>query len=325
VPLPKKMMERAVTSIESGDLKDLNKLYDEINKFDDTYLSLNRGKFRPALPEETPPGAIWAQVDETTGKVFPVFPQSGMEIESTKEGGWRVIQGPGAGQAQTKAAAQKEAREIADLRSYKSVLGSSVQALGKIDEVLSENPVFAAAQGILSRALPATEEGQLSVMFENMRNETSKATLFELKEITGAVGQTTEKEWPRYESRFGKIEIGMEPKQLKDTIKLNTLNSFEAVYGSPDKMIKLLKDDKATQEQFNEYVDSYSNIRNELNIPKDGILGYESDWSKFNEELLRNYTGLSEKDQQAPASKEASNLRQRLDAIMQGISSGGTQ
>ena len=128
-------------------------------------------------------------------------------------------------------------------------------------------------------------------MFENMRNETSKATLFELKEITGAVGQTTEKEWPRYESRFGKIEVGMKPEQIKNNIKLNTLNAFEAVNGSPDKMLKLLEEGKATQEQFDSYVDSYKAIRDELGIPNQGVLGYKTDWSRFEDKLVDKYTG----------------------------------
>ena len=202
---------------------------------------------------------------------------------------FEIIEGPGAGAS--KEERQAKAKGIAEKRGFDSILGSSIQSLGKIDRALAENPVLAAGQGILSKVLPATDVGELSVMFENMRNETSKATLFELKEITGAVGQTTEKEWPRYESRFGKIEVGMKPEQIKNNIKLNTLNAFEAVNGSPDKMLKLLEEGKATQEQFDSYVDSYKAIRDELGIPNQGVLGYKTDWSRFEDKLVDKYTG----------------------------------
>jgi hypothetical protein len=247
--------------------------------------------FRAATPEEAALyGAATGQIDESTGRFYPAPQTQGRTTRvNPRTGEVEIIEGTGSGAS--KEERQAQAKGIAERRSFDSILGSSVQSLDKIDRVLAENPVLAAGQGILSKALPATDSGELSLMFENMRNETSKATLFELKEITGAVGQTTEKEWPRYESRFGKIEVGMKPEQIKNNIKLNTLNAFEAVNGSPDKMLKLLEEGKATQEQFDSYVDSYKAIRNELGIPNQGVLGYKTDWSKFEDKLVDKYTG----------------------------------
>lgn len=55
-------------------------------------------QFRPATPEEAARyGASAGQIDDKTGRFYPIAPPTGMTIEQTPGGGFRVVQGPGAG------------------------------------------------------------------------------------------------------------------------------------------------------------------------------------------------------------------------------------
>ncbi|KPK69945.1 MAG: hypothetical protein AMJ84_08645, partial [Acidithiobacillales bacterium SM23_46] len=56
-------------------------------------------QFRPATPEEAARyGASAGQVDTETGRFYPINPPTGFVVETTAEGGTRIVQGPGAGQ-----------------------------------------------------------------------------------------------------------------------------------------------------------------------------------------------------------------------------------
>lgn len=184
----------------------------------------------------------------------------------------------------------EEAGEIAGKRSLNSILGSTSMVLGQVKSALSSNPMLAKMQGAVATIFPASEVGQIEKELENIRVQTSKESIFELKKLTGAVGQTTEKEWPKYESRYGDVRAGMNPEQLQRTLKLNALNTFEAVYGSPDKMNQMLKDGKINQSQFDEYVNSYLETRKALEIPEEGVFGNNVDWSRLDKGILKQST-----------------------------------
>lgn len=54
--------------------------------------------FRPATAEEAAQyGATSGQINETTGQFFAINPPTGFTVETTPEGGTRIVQGPGAG------------------------------------------------------------------------------------------------------------------------------------------------------------------------------------------------------------------------------------
>jgi hypothetical protein len=245
----------------------------------------SKEKFRLATKEELAAyGAIAGQVEESSGKFYPINPPSGMEIKSDGKGGFTLIQGSGAGskgQTPEQVAKTKAANE----RMFSSIYGSSVTVLDQIEKTLSDNPALAKIQGGIGKAFPASEEGQINAAIENIKIENSKAFIFDLKDRTGAVGQTTEREWPKYENRFGPIEIGMNPDQMLKTIRLNSLNSFEAVYGSPNDMKEKLDEGDINKSQYDSYVNDYLIAREELKIPDEGILGNKKDWSKLPEGL----------------------------------------
>lgn len=184
----------------------------------------------------------------------------------------------------------EEAGEIAGKRSLNSILGSTSMVLGQVKSALSSNPMLAKMQGAVATIFPASEVGQIEKELENIRVQTSKESIFELKKLTGAIGQTTEKEWPKYESRYGDVRAGMNPEQLQRTLKLNALNTFEAVYGSPDKMNQMLKDGKINQSQFDGYVNSYLETRKALEIPEEGVFGNNVDWSRLDKGILKQST-----------------------------------
>lgn len=59
----------------------------------------NEPQFRPATAEEAALyGAQAGQIDTETGRFYPNNPSSGMTVESTPDGGFRFVQGPGVGQ-----------------------------------------------------------------------------------------------------------------------------------------------------------------------------------------------------------------------------------
>lgn len=54
--------------------------------------------FRPATAEEAAQyGATGGQIDTTSGRFYPINPPTGFTVETTPEGGTRIVQGPGAG------------------------------------------------------------------------------------------------------------------------------------------------------------------------------------------------------------------------------------
>lgn len=323
VPLPQNMMERAVTSMKEGNLKSLNRLYDEMNKFDDTYLNLNKGKFRPALPEETPPGAIWAQVDETTGKVFPVFPQSGTSFKTTDEG-FELLQGPGVTGQTAKEQRVEEAKEKIGIERSRASLTSLSQAIPLIETELSSGLVGGLVDIAKSKA-PNTPEKRIADMLEAAKIVASKDELQKLRDtsLTGSGGGTvTENEWVRFETQQGKLAIGVLPKDLANNAKLTGLSMFEGVHGSPENVIKLLESGRLTQNEYDAYVDEYLLARKNLQIPEFGVDVKGAEWSKLNPQLLQKSKSIQESK---PVSAEAERIRQQLNAIRQAVTSGGTQ
>ena len=324
VPLPQNMMERAVTSIESGNLKSLNRLYDEMNKFDDTYLNLNKGMVRQALPEELPPGAIGGQVVIRTGEIKPFYAPSGTSFRTTDEGGFELLQGPGVTGQTAKEKRVEEAKEKIGIERSRASLTSLSQAIPLIETELSSSLVGGLVDIAKSKA-PNTPEKRIADMLEAAKIVASKDELQKLRDIslTGSGGGTvTENEWVRFETQQGKLAIGVLPKDLANNAKLTGLSMFEGVHGSPENVIKLLESKKLTQNEYDAYVDEYLLARKNLQIPEFGVDVKGAEWSKLNPQLLQKSKSIQESK---PASEAASNLRQRLDAIKQGISSGGTQ
>jgi len=278
-------------------------------------------RFRVAKPEEAASfGAVAGQIDESTGRFYPINPPPGMSVRTTPEGGVEFVQGPGVGQT-IKEQRVQEAQKRMGFENTRAITTSLAQAIPMIETELSSNPLIARVQATLATALPATEVGRINTMLETARVATSRESINALRNssLTGSAGGTiTEREWPKFENRMGKMEIGVDPKDLVNNSKLTGLNQFEAAHGTPEDVVKLLDSGKITQDVYDEYVKEYLLTRQNLQIPVQGIDVPGAEWSKLNPKLLEK---SKEGNQvQSQASPEASGIMQKLQELRSRLS-----
>ena len=259
-------------------------------------------KFVSAPPEVAAQyGATAGQIDLTTGRFYPINPPSGFELVTDEQGVKTFRQGPGVGGAQSRFSKAEESQKKMSFEATKSIVGSALNVLTPIESgVAAKQPVVAALQKGISQVLPASESGQIAKELENLRVTTSKESINLLRSSspTGSAGGTiTEREWPKFESRFGAMEMGMNPDQLAKNVKITALNQWESANLPPEEVIELYQKGKLgeTQEEnqriYDEYVDEYVSLRSRLGIPNYGIENY--DWTKMNPEIWRYSTRYS--------------------------------
>jgi GH24 family phage-related lysozyme (muramidase) len=236
--------------------------------------------------------------------------QTGETIETTPEGGFRIVRGGGGG---GKMAATKEAQKEQSFERSRAIIGSASKIIPQIQSVLSENPLIAVGQKAIGDVLPATEVGRIAADLETVRVVTSKEEVNNARAASptgSAGGSITEKEWPKFENRFGKMEVGMNPNDLVSNVQKTALNQFESVNGTPEDVIKLFSDGKISKPVFDEYLKEYKQTRSILGISDNGTGGPGDDWTKYNQNLLR-----FDKEKQNQLSPEAQSLQDRLDAL----------
>jgi hypothetical protein len=218
-------------------------------------------RFRTATKEEAAQNnATAGQVDEISGRFYRQDPPSGMEIKSDGEGGFTLIQGSGAGQ---KAQGAMEARK----RIGEQGLGVVLENLGSVyDQInkVSDSAIGAAAQSQIAKLLPATEIGAIKDQIETVNNNISFDTVNQLRasSTTGSAGgNITEKEWPRFEGRLGKIYVGQNKDLFTKNVKSIAYTMYDAVNGTPEEVDKLLDENKITQQDYNNYLSERSSLR----------------------------------------------------------------
>jgi hypothetical protein len=277
--------------------------------------------FRAANPEEAARyGAVAGQIEELTGRFYPIQPPTGMSVRTTPEGGVELIQGPGVTGQTAKEQRVEEAQKRMGFENTRAITTALSQAIPLIEANLSANPFMAKGQAAAASMLPASTAGRIDSMLETARVTTSREVVnsFRNASLTGSAGgQITEKEWPKFENRMGKMEIGMNPRDLVNNAKLTGLNQFEAAHGTPNDVLKLLDEGKITQDVFDQYTKEYLNVRNNLGIPMNGIELPGAEWTKLNPKLMTRAKGAQ---QQAPASQEASDINQRLQELRNKLS-----
>ena len=235
--------------------------------------------------------------------------QAGETIEMLPGGGMRIVRGGGGGKAE----AAKEAQKEQSFERSRSIIGSAAKILPEIKSVLSGNPLIAVGQKALGDVLPATEVGRIAAGLETIRVVTSKEEVNNARSASptgSAGGSITEKEWPKFENRFGKMEIGMNPNDLVSNVQKTALNQFESVNGTPEEVVKLFNDGKISKPVFDDYLKEYKQTRSLLGITDTGTGGPGDDWTKYNPNLLR-----FDKEKQNQLSPEAQSLQDRLDAL----------
>lgn len=275
-------------------------------------------RFRSASPEEAARyGAVAGQIEELTGRFYPINPPTGMSVRTTPEGGVEFIQGPGVGG--TKEERMEKAQKQMGFQSSRAIIGTSADLIAPIEETLSSNPVLAKIEGTISNLLPASTAGDIQSRFDTINNANAKETLQQMRASSptgGAVGQVTEKEWDRLGNRFGKLEVGRNPEYLLQTLKKNALYQFEVVNGEPSEVIKALQENKINQDTYNQYVDEYKRARRDLQILPSGIPGKQNEWSQYNVALDTYYRKPQEEN---PIVPEATDSLDQLEDILKRI------
>jgi hypothetical protein len=235
--------------------------------------------------------------------------QAGETIEMIPGGGMRIVRGGGG----NKAEAAKEAQKEQSFERSRAIIGSASKIIPQIQSALSANPLIARGQQTLGQVLPAGEAGRIASDLETIRVQTSKEEIGKMRASspTGSAGGTiTEKEWPKFENRFGKMEVGMNPTDLVSNVQKTALNQFESVNGTPEEVVKLFNDGKISKPVFEDYLKEYKQTRSILGISDTGTGGPGDDWTKYNPNLLR-----FDKEKQNQLSPEAQSLQNRLDAL----------
>ena len=202
-------------------------------------------------------------------------------------------------QAKTKAELVDEAARMQTEERTRSIATAAEQVIIPIKDFTTSNVGSRIRQGIAA-AFPASEAGRVAENLETIRVQSSKEEINRLRASspTGSAGGTiTEKEWPKFENRMGKLDIGMDPRDLLKNVKLTTLNQFEASRGEPQTVINRLKNGEISQETFDNYVKDYDIIREATDIPDEGIPGKTTAWTKYDPELKKFYTGQDQKTQ----------------------------
>lgn len=307
VLLPKPGMENVAPAIEQPQAKAAPKSR-LIGQPKDT------STFRPATPEEAQVYGSQGQIDTQTGRFYPIRPPSGMSIESTPGGGFRVVQGAG-----VKGESVKQAQERLAEENIRIIASATDEAFGRLDRVGTDSAIAAASNAVLARVLPASEVGELQKELDRINGENSFARMQSLRASSptgGAVGTMTEKEWPRFEARFFPLDVNAKREILEKGLSLNMLNAFEAANGTPDDVIKSLKEKKITQQQFDSYVRDYVATRNIARVNASGVPGKANDWTKLNKTLINLST-----DFEAPSAGADPNpdLKTKADAVLEDV------
>ena len=216
--------------------------------------------FRPANQEEIAYFGVPGQVDVKTNKFYPVNPPKGMSIKTNPDGTFEFVEGAGAGQ-------KTEDTTRARKRMGEQGLGVVLENLGSVFDKINEvsgSAIGAAAQAQIANILPASEIGSIKDQIETVNNNISFDTVNQLRaaSTTGSAGgNITEKEWSRFEGRFGKIYVGQNKDLFTKNVKSIAYTMYDAVNGTPEEVDKLLDENKITQQDYNNYLEGRSALR----------------------------------------------------------------
>ena len=229
----------------------------------------------------TKTGEFKAYPGQTGGRSTKFNPQTG-QLE--------ILEGSiASGKAEGVAKAQEQVKA----ESFRLNQANTEEAFARLDTAGTNNPVFAAGNALLAEALPASETGELAGFYERINDENSFIKMNQQRASSptgGSAGSMTEKEWPKYQGRFSPLKTNARKDTIAKSLSLNLLNSFEAVNGTPDDVIKLLDDKKIDQATYDNYVNDYIRNRQIARVNANGVEGKSYDWTKLNKKLLNKST-----------------------------------
>jgi hypothetical protein len=207
-------------------------------------------RFRTANAEEISMYGTQGQVNVETGEFKPIRPPSGMVIEQTPGGGFRVVQGAGATDrfAQASKEAEKQKLQAAD---------RNIQDLMKVKRLYSS---VMQSKGILPAAARKLEANTWGTKLYTIQNDLlkqfqSRLGLEQLTELRmaspsgAAVGNPTNEEGIRLQSKFGSLDATASPEIFKRNINRAIEDYLDTIHGTPDQREKLIEEGKITAKQ----------------------------------------------------------------------------
>jgi hypothetical protein len=207
-------------------------------------------KFRPANAEEVSMYGTQGQVNVETGEFKPIRPPSGMVIEQTPNGGFRVVQGAGATDrfAQASKEAEKQKLQAAD-RNIQDLM----EVKRRYSSVMQSKGILPAA----ARKLEANTWGTELYTIQNdlLKQFQSRLGLEQLTELRmaspsgAAVGNPTNEEGIRLQSKFGSLDATASPEIFKRNINRAIEDYLDTIHGTPEQREKLIEEGKITKQQ----------------------------------------------------------------------------
>jgi hypothetical protein len=222
--------------------------------------------------------------------VYPIRPPTGTKFTTNPDGSVTYETGAGVG---AKAEGVAKAQEQMKGESFRMNQANTEEAFGRLDVAGTNNPLFAAGNSLLAKALPASEVGELESFFERINGENSFVKMSQLRASSptgGAAGTMTEKEWPRFEGRFSPLKANAQKDTLAKSLSLNLLNAFEAANGMPEDIIKAFDEKRIDQAAYDKYVNDYVMNRQIARVNANGVDGKSYDWTRLNKKLLSKST-----------------------------------
>ncbi len=207
-------------------------------------------KFRPANAEEVSMYGTQGQVNVETGEFKPIRPPSGVSLRQLPGGGFEFVQGAGAvdrfAQASKEAEKQKlqaADRNIQDLMEVKRRYSSVMQSKG----------ILPAAARKLEAVTPGTE--LYTIQNDLLKQFQSRLGLEQLTELRmaspsgAAVGNPTNEEGIRLQSKFGSLDATASPEIFKRNINRAIEDYLDTIHGTPEQREKLIEEGKITAKQ----------------------------------------------------------------------------
>jgi len=207
-------------------------------------------QFRPSTPEEEKMYGSKGQVNISTGEFKPIRPPSGMVIRQSPGGGIEFIQGAGATDrfAQASKEAEKQKLQAAD-RNIQDLM----EVKRRYSSVMQSKGILPAAARKLEAVTPGTE--LYTIQNDLLKQFQSRLGLEQLTELRmaspsgAAVGNPTNEEGIRLQSKFGSLDATASPEIFKRNINRAIEDYLDTIHGTPEQREKLIEEGKITAKQ----------------------------------------------------------------------------
>ena len=182
----------------------------------------------------------------------PPKPPSGMTIEQTPGGGFKLVQGAGVGGRFEQAAQERQKQQTS-----RSVMGvqDAYRALRKFDaEVMKGSGVLASSYRKGAQFLPGTPEHKVAQdLIKPLKDSIAKESLDAMRASSpsgGALGNSSNADIELLRSRYGALEIETDPVVWRQNLTRFIEAQLDVIHGTREQREKLVQEGKLTKDQY---------------------------------------------------------------------------